>query len=235
VRRLLLHAGGDAASAFDDIAAHLRGAQRAVFLPFALADHDAYTSTIAERLAGLGVRITGLHAAADPAEMLAGADAIVVGGGNSFRLVTALHQLALIEPVRELVAAGVPYFGASAGTNVACPTVRTTNDMPIVQPPSLAAFDLVPFQVNPHYIDAPAPELRVGETRAERLREFLEENDVPVVGLREQSWLIVRDDEMRLHGTAGAVLFRRDADPEELVPGEDLSHLLSVEPRFDIR
>jgi dipeptidase E len=231
VRRLLLHAGGDVASALDDIAEHLGGAQRAVFLPYALADHDAYTARISERLGGRGVRIIGLHTAADPAEMVAGADAIVVGGGNSFRLVKALHDLALIDPVRERVAAGIPYFGASAGTNVACPTIRTTNDMPIVQPASLAAFDLVPFQINPHYIDPPPPEQRIGETRAERLREFLEENDVPVVALREQSWLIVHGDAMTLRGTGGAVLFRRGREEQEISPGAELSWLLEHTPR----
>jgi dipeptidase E len=228
---LLLHAGGDVRSAFDDITEHLGGAQQAVFLPYALADHDAYTATISERLAGLGVHITGLHTAADPVEMIAGADAIVVGGGNSFRLAKALHDRALIAPVRERVGAGVPYFGASAGTNVACPTIRTTNDMPIVQPPSFAAFELVPFQINPHYIDAPPPEQRVGESRAERLREFLDENDVPVVALREQSWLLVRDDAMTLRGTGGAVLFRRGRNEEELRSGADLSWLLEAHPQ----
>jgi dipeptidase E len=98
--------------------------------------------------------------------------------------------------------------------------------MPIVEPPSFAAFNLVPFQVNPHYIDPPAPELRVGETRAERLREFLEENDLPVVALREQSWLIVRDDEVKLHGTASAVLFQRGREEQEVLPGTDLSWLV---------
>lgn len=203
-------------------------------MPYALHDHDAYTASVTERLAPIGVRLTGVHATPDPVAAIAEADAIVVGGGNSFRLVRALHELGLVDAIRERVAAGIPYFGASAGTNVACPSIRTTNDMPIVRPPTFEALDLVPFQVNPHYVDPPPPELRVGETRPERLHEFLEENDVPVVGLREQSWLVVDGDSMELRGTAGAVLFRRGREPEELAPGADLSALLFVEPLFDV-
>ena len=218
----------------EEIGAHLAGAQRAVFLPFALHDHDGYTSLVAERFAAHGVRVLGAHSMDDPAAAIGEADAIVVGGGNTFRLVAAMHRLGIIDAVRERAAHGVPYFGASAGTNVACPTIRTTNDMPIVQPPSLDAFALVPFQINPHYIDPPAPEQRIGETRAERLAQFLEENDVPVVGLREQSWLAIADDTMTLRGTAGAVLFQRGSEPEELRPGADLSRLLFIEPRFDV-
>ncbi len=135
------------------------------------------------------LEVTGLHTVPNPAASLAEADAIIVSGGNSFRLVAALHRFYLIDTVRSAIVGGVPYFGASAGANVASPTIRTTNDMPIVQPPSFAAFGLVPFQINPHYIDPPPPEARIGETREERLQEFLEENQVTVVALREESWL----------------------------------------------
>ena len=177
-RRLLLHAGGDARSARPSVVEHLRGARRAVMIPYAQSDHDRATERFQEWLAPEGVEITGIHAADDPQAAIAAAEAIFVTGGNSFRLVNALHRLSLIEAVRSAIDGGVPYIGASAGANVACPTIRTTNDMPIVQPPSFAAFDLVPFQINPHYIDPPPPEARIGETREERLREFLEENDV---------------------------------------------------------
>jgi dipeptidase E len=202
-------------------------------IPYAQSDHDRATARFSEWLAPHGVEITGLHTADDPAAAIAGADAIFVTGGNSFRLVTALHRLALIAPVRSAIDAGVPYFGASAGANVACPSIRTTNDMPIVQPPSFTAFDLVPFQINPHYIDPPPPAARVGETREERLLEFLEENDVTVVALREQSWLEVDGPAMHLRGTGGAVLLRRGADPRQLAGGADLSALLSETPRYD--
>lgn len=232
-RRLMLHAGGDAGSALDEMREHLGGARRALFLPYAGHDLDAYTDSARERFAAVGIELVAAHRVDHIVAAAAAADAVIVGGGNSFRLVRALHDLGLIDLVRELVAAGVPYFGASAGANVACPTVRTTNDMPIVQPPSLDAFALVPFQINPHYMDPPPPEQRVGETRAERLAEFLDENDVPVVALREHSWLRVLDDTMQLRGTAGAVLFRRSGEPAELEPGADLSSLLFEDPEYD--
>jgi dipeptidase E len=229
-KRLLLHAGGDGTSARSAVIEHLRGGLRAVMIPYAQSDHDRATARFAEWLNPLGVEIT----ADDPAAAIGAADAVFVTGGNSFRLVNSLHRLGLIEPVREAIERGVPYYGASAGSNVACPTIRTTNDMPIVQPPSFAAFNLVPFQINPHYIDPPPPEARIGETREERLREFLEENDVTVVGLREQSWLEIDGPSMRLVGTGGAVLFRRDAEPQQLRGGADLSALLLETPRYDV-
>jgi dipeptidase E len=233
-RRLLLHAGGEGTSARPAIIEHLRGARRAVMIPYAQRDHDHATARFREWLATHGVEITGVHAANDPADAIARAEAIFVTGGNSFRLVAALHRLSLLDPVRSAVDNGVPYFGASAGANVACPTIRTTNDMPIVHPPSFEAFNLVPFQVNPHYIDPPPPEARIGETREERLEEFLEENDVTVVALREQSWLEIDGPSMRLRGTGGAVLFRRGAEPGQLAGDADLSALLLETPRYDV-
>jgi dipeptidase E len=230
----MLHAGGDIAAAGDEILEHFRGARRAVMIPYAFKDHDRATARFNDRFAAQGLEVTGLHRFDDPVTAVVEADAIIVSGGNSFRLVNALHNLALINPVRSAIIAGVPYLGASAGANVACPTIRTTNDMPIVQPPSFAAFGLVPFQINPHYIDPPPPEARIGETREERLQEFLEENDVTVVALREQSWLLVSGPAMSLRGTGGAVVFRRDAAPEQVAPAADLSALLMESPRYDV-
>jgi dipeptidase E len=232
-RRLLLHAGGDGTSARPAVIEHLRGARRVVMIPYAQRDHDRATARFSEWLTPHGIEITGVDTADDPAAAIAQAEAIFVTGGNSFRLVTALHRLALIDPVRAAIDAGIPYYGASAGANVACPSIRTTNDMPIVQPPSFNAFNLVPFQINPHYIDPPPPESRSGETREERLREFLDDNDVTVVALREQSWLEVDGPSMRLVGTGGAVLFRRGAEPGQLTGGADLSALLLETPRYD--
>jgi dipeptidase E len=230
----MLHAGGDIASAGAEILEHFAGARRAVLIPYALKDHDRATARFNDRFAAQGLEVTGLHRFDDPVTAVVEADAIIVSGGNSFRLVHALHGFSLIDAVRSAISGGVPYFGASAGANVACPTIRTTNDMPIVQPPSFAAFGLVPFQINPHYIDPPPPEARVGETREERLQEFLEENDVTVVALREQSWLSVNGPAMWLRGTGGAVVFRRDAAAEQVAPAADLSALLRESPRYDI-
>ena len=233
-RNLLLHSGGDVSSALDDIAAHLGGARHAVFLPYARGDHDGYVDLMADRMARLGVTITSAHVAEVPAIAVEESDAILVGGGNTFRLLRALHQYALLDVIRTRVAAGVPYFGASAGSNVACPTIRTTNDMPIVETRTFDALNLVPFQINPHYVDPPPPELRAGETRVERLQEFLEENDVTIIGLREPSWVVVNDDRMTLRGDGGAVVFRRDHEPADLTAGADLSSVLAVPPRFDV-
>lgn len=233
-RRLMLHAGGDVTSARPAMLEHLRGARTAVMIPYAQSDHDRATARFGDWLAPHGVEITGVHTAGDPAAAIANAEAIFVTGGNSFRLVATLHRLSLLGPVRSAIDRGIPYFGASAGANVASPTIRTTNDMPIVQPPSFVAFDLVPFQINPHYVDPPPPEARIGETREERLNEFLEENDVTVVALREQSWLAVDGPSMHLRGTGGAVLFRRGAEPRQLTGGTDLSRLLRETPRYDV-
>lgn len=222
--------------ALDEILDVLGTARRLVFVPYALADHDTYTAKVAAALEPRGIEVTGVHTAADPAAAVRGAEAVFVGGGNSFRLLTALHTRGLVPAIRDRVAEGAVYLGSSAGTNMACPTVRTTNDMPIVQPPTFEALGLLPFQINPHYLDASPDSTHMGETRAERLAQFLEENDVPVVGLREGTWLRREDDRLTLGGTpAGAVLFRRGQDPEELAAGRDLSHLLTLPARFDRR
>ncbi|MFF0223631.1 dipeptidase PepE [Streptomyces sp. NPDC004629] len=222
--------------ALDEILDALGTVRRLVFVPYALADHDAYTGKVAAALEPLGIEVTGVHTAADPVAAVREADAVFVGGGNSFRLLTALHTRGLVTAIRDRVADGAVYLGSSAGTNMACPTVRTTNDMPIVQPPTFEALGLLPFQINPHYLDASPDSTHMGETRAERLEQFLEENDVPVVGLREGTWLRRADDRLTLGGTsAGAVLFRRGETPEELAAGRDLSHLLTLPARFDRR
>ncbi len=166
----------------------------------------------------------------DPASQIAKAEAIFVCGGNTFRLLNILYRKNLLGPIRERVLAGMPYMGASAGLNVACLTIQTTNDMPIVIPPSLEALGLVPFQINPHYFEPVPDEPRRGETRAERLLEFLEENNRPVLGLQESAWLRREENKLLLGGEGGATLFRRGREPEKITTGADLSFLLE---RFD--
>ena len=219
-RRLMLHAGGGSLSAFAAIVEHLRGARNALMIPYAQSDHDAATAMFADRLAEHGVVMTGIHTVDDPAKAMAATEAVFVTGGNSFRLVNALHRRSLIGPVREAIDRGIPYFGASAGANVASPSIRTTNDMPIVQPPSFESLNLVPFQINAHYIDPDPHSTHKGETREERIREFLEENDVPVVGLREGSILRVEDGTTTLLGDKTARIFRRGAEAVEVPPGK---------------
>ena len=236
-RRLLLLSNGTPPGgtlfehAWGALDAVLGGAHRVAFVPFARAVHNEYTSVIRQALAPLDVEVSGLHDG-DPLAGLAAADAVFVGGGNSFRLLRALQRTGLVEAIRDRVASGMPYIGSSAGTNMACPTLRTTNDMPIVQPESFAAIGLVPFQVNPHYpVEQAAPS--VGETRDQRILEFLEENDVPVVGLCEGSWIEVFDDVARVGGVAPGRLFVRGDQPRDLPPGTDVSDLLRTTPRFD--
>jgi dipeptidase E len=209
-------------------------ARAILFAPFAVANHDAYTERIQRLLDALGVPVVGLHAVDDPRQAVEAAEILFIGGGNSFRLLAALWRLGLIEPIRRRVLAGeLRFIGSSAGTNMACPSLRTTNDMPIVQPPSFEALGLVPFQINPHYVDADPSSTHRGETREDRLVEFLEQNDVAVVGLREGSWLRRRGGSLRLDGVTGARLFRRGVEPQAFEPGADLSDLLALQPRFD--
>lgn len=207
--------------------------RRILFVPYALTDHDGYSRSIVERGLNAGYDFDAIHHSPDPAAAVQQAEAVFVGGGNTFRLLDRLHRLGLIDAIRERVRQGAAYLGISAGTNVACPTVMTTNDMPIVQPPTLGALGLVPFQINPHFLpgqahyrvgDALVPHF--GETREDRLREFHEENVTPVLGLWEGGVLRVEGDRATLHG-APARLFRRDEPPADFPPGSDLSHLLT--------
>jgi dipeptidase E len=207
---------------------------RLLFLPYAVADRDRYAAVMTGALAPLSITVTSAHQLPDPAAALAACDAVFCGGGNSFRLLAALQAAGLVAALRERVTAGLPYLGASAGTNMACPTLRTTNDMPIVEPESFAAIGLIPVQINPHYLDPDPASTHQGETRPQRIAEFLEENDVPVLGLREGSWLRVSGAVAAIGGTAGARLFRRGQPAAELPPGADVSYLLGVRPRFDV-
>jgi dipeptidase E len=200
----------------------LQGIGEILFVPFALADCASYFERTRDRLRKMGFEVSSLHGAADKSKSVAAAQAIFVGGGNTFRLLKTLYDLDLLEPIREQVRAGTPYMGSSAGSNIAGPTIRTTNDMPIVQPPSFEALGLVPFQINPHYLDADPESKHMGETREERITQFLEENDTPVVGLREGAILRVEKGKTRLAGATGARVFRKGMEPVELVPGEFL-------------
>ncbi|BCJ31530.1 dipeptidase PepE [Actinocatenispora sera] len=219
----------------DEVTEFLAGATELVFVPYALRDHDAYTATVADALRPLGVAVTGVHTAADPVAAVTAAEAVFVGGGNSFRLLKTLQDTGVRDPIAGRVRSGaLRYMGASAGTNMACPTLRTTNDMPITEPDSFTALGLVPFQINPHYVDPDPSSTHMGETREQRITEFLEQNDVPVLGIREGGLLRVRDGSARLGGVKGARLFARGAQPREFAPGDDLSFLLSGTPRFDV-
>ena len=204
-----------------------------LFVPFASSHPDTYATIMRDALARVGVRVTSLHEADDRPGAVGDAEAVFVGGGNSFRLLRALRQMHALNALRNIVAAGVPYISASAGSNLACPSIRTTNDMPIVEVASLSALGLIPFQLNPHYLDPDPGSSHQGETREQRIEEFLEENDVPVLGLREGAWLRVAGQQAVLSGAGTGRLFQRDKEPADVPIGADLSFLLDSKPRFD--
>jgi dipeptidase E len=199
-----------------------------LFVPFAgvRASYAEYTKTVRERFEEMGYKLDSVHEARDPSDAVRSAEAIAVGGGNTFHLLRGLYESKLIEAIRSRVAEGRPYIGWSAGSNVACPTVRTTNDMPIVEPASLGALNLIPFQINPHYTDA-QPVGHAGETREERLNEFIEVNPgVYVVGLREGSILRIEDTSIKLLGEKSARVFLKGLEAREYTPQESLDFLL---------
>jgi dipeptidase E len=204
--------------------------KRLLFVPFALHDRDTYAARARERFEKMGRGLDSIHDAGDASAMRAAverAQALFIGGGNTFRLLNELHANRLIEPIRARVHSGMPYMGSSAGTGVACITIKTTNDMPIVQPPTFDALALVPFNINAHYLDPDPDSTHMGETREQRIREFHEMNANPVVGLREGAWLGIRGSACTLEGTTGARLFRRGQDPQEFGPGAKLDFLLA--------
>ena len=200
--------------------------RRLLFVPFALADHDAYAAKACAAFVAMGYVCRGLHECRDPIAALADADGVFVGGGNTFRLLDQLQRRGLIDPLRARVRDGMPYAGASAGTNVACPTIKTTNDMPIVMPASFAALALVRFQINPHYLDPDPGSRHMGETREQRIREFHEENHAPVLGLREGGMLRIEGGSATLLGPHALRLFQRGESPREIAPGTSLAFLL---------
>jgi dipeptidase E len=201
--------------------------KRVLFVPFALHDRDSYWAQARARFAKMGYELDSVHTASEPVKAVHETEAMFIGGGNSFRLLKALYDYRLLDPIRERVRAGMPYIGSSAGSNVAAPTIRTTNDMPIVQPPSFDALGLISFQINPHYLDADPNSTHKGETREERIIQFLEENESPVVGLREGAMLRIENGKTVLKGSTGARIFRRGHEPVETVLGAYLDELLT--------
>jgi len=201
----------------------------ALFIPFAAVtfSFDLYESKVEERFAEIGHHITSIHHFSDPVEAIRNAEAIVVGGGNTWQLVRMMHDNRLMDAIRQKVIQGTPYIGWSAGSNVACPTLQTTNDMPVVDPKGFDCMGLVPFQINPHYLDA-NPAGHGGETREQRIEEFLEVNPaVTVVGLREGTMLKCENNSLKLIGSRSARIFKKGMNPEELSASDDFSFLLN--------
>src|SRR5215510_15066286 len=232
VRRLLLisnstlHGCGYLDHAEQAIRDLVGGGARIIFIPFALQDRRRYASKAEERFRSMGLSFTSVHDISNMPRAIDEADAIFIGGGNTFRLLTSLYEHNLLEPIRRRVAEGVPYVGSSAGSIVACPSLKTTNDMPVVQPPSFDALGLVPFQISPHYLDPDPNSTHMGETQEERILQFLEENNTTVAGLREGAMVRVENGSTTLKGSGGARIFRKGMKPVEVKPGAQLNDLL---------
>jgi len=233
-RRLLLisnstlHGSGYLDHAEREIRDFLAAETPVLFVPFALFDRDAYASQARDRFRKMGFPLDGIHQASDPRRAVLEAKALFIGGGNTFRLLKALQDLSLLDPIRRRVAEGMPYIGSSAGSVVSCPTIRTTNDMPIVEPSSFEALGLVSFQINAHYLDPDPASTHMGETREERIRQFHEEKAAPVVGLREGTLLRIEGASVRLQGASPARIFRRGRDPLEVPPGSSLEEIVAA-------
>ena len=199
----------------------------ALFIPYAAVTitYDEYEAKVEARFSQLGHHVKSIHHFSDPVKAVKEAKAIVIGGGNTWHLVQQLHSNSLMDPIRKKVLSGTSYIGWSAGSNVACPTLRTTNDMPIADPISFQTLNLVPFQINPHFLDV-HPEGHGGETREDRINEFIEINpDIYVVGLREASLLKQEGDKLTLFGKKTARLFKKGKTPRELTSEDNLSFL----------
>ncbi len=201
---------------------------KALFIPYAAVtfSYDEYEEKVNNRFKEIGHSVVGIHHYDDPKKAVEEAEAIIVGGGNTWKLVRMMRDNGLIDIIHKKVKGGTPYIGWSAGSNVACPTLRTTNDMPIVDPKGFDVANLVPFQINPHYLDD-HPSNHGGETREVRINEFITENqDVYVVGLREATMLNLEGDVLKLIGKRPARIFKYGQEPKELTDKDDFNFLM---------
>jgi len=210
----------------EQIKMFLGDARKALFFPFALYDRDPYAAKAKARFAAMGFDLEFAHATDNPKKAIDRADVLFIGGGNTFRLLKTLQDRELVEPIRRKVKSGAPYIGSSAGSNVAGPTIKTTKDMPIVQPRSFDSLGVVPFQISPHYLDPDPNSTHMGETQEERILQFLEENETPVVGIREGAWMLMENGAITLKGETGARIFRRGQAPVEVTSGSEISKLV---------
>ena len=210
----------------DEMAQLFKDSEEVIFIPHARPGgitHDEYTEKAAEAFHKIGKKLIGLHTFKNPVEALQNAKGVFTGGGNTFVLVNALYRLELMQPLREAIFNGLPYLGTSAGSNICGVSLQTTNDMPIVYPPSFKTLGAIPFNLNPHYLDPDPNSKHMGETRETRIAEFHTQNTVPVVGLREGSWLRVNGDEIILKGKLKARVFEQGKEPYEIESGAFLN------------
>lgn len=215
----------------DDVEAHFKGIDKIVFIPFARPggiSHDDYTNLVRSRFSKIGIEVTGAHELKNPSYDITSFKGVYIGGGNTFLLLTDLYENNLVDVLKiSVLENGMRYMGSSAGSNVACKTINNTNDMPIVYPPSFDALSLVPFNINPHFMDPDPASKHKGETRETRIREFHFQSNIPVVGLREGSHLKIDESNVSIGGELPVRLFRKGSDPKEIKPEEDISFLLA--------
>lgn len=207
---------------------HFKDCKTVLFIPFARPSgisHDEYTSKASVAFAKINIELKGIHTFENQKAAIQNAEGFFTGGGNTFLLVTQLYKNDLMDILAGTVKKGTPYLGTSAGSNICGLTMQTTNDMPIIYPPSFQTLGLIPFNLNPHYLDPDNQSKHMGETRETRIKEFHAFNSLPVLGLREGSWLDVKGEKITLKGNLQARLFRQNQSPEELETGSDLSFL----------
>ncbi len=216
----------------EEVKRHFEGCKKLLFIPFARPGgltHTDYTRKVRNVFEPLGIEVRGAHRFKSADEACVWADGIFTGGGNTFVLLNELYHRGYLDAVRRAVKSGKPYMGSSAGSNIAGMSVSTTNDMPIVYPPSFQALQLVPFNINPHYLDSDPDSSHMGETREQRINEFHFFNSQPVVGLREGTALRVDGKKISVYGVLNVRLFEKGKPARELKPDADLSFLLEGE------
>ena len=223
-----VHGSGSLEYLLDELTIFFKETSEILFIPYARPggiSHDEYTEKVSEPFSKIGKVVKGIHEFENPKEAIKNAKAIFVGGGNTFVLVSQLYKNDLLEAIKAVVNNGTPYLGTSAGSNICGLTINTTNDMPIVYPPSFKTFGFVPFNINPHYLDPDPTSKHMGETRETRIKEFHKFNTQPVVGIREGSWLKVHDKSIVLEGKLDARIFEYNKAPYEVKTGTELNTL----------
>lgn len=207
---------------------HFKNVDEVIFIPYARPggiSHDEYTQRVSNTFSNLDITIKGVHTFKNPKEAIKNAKGIFTGGGNTFVLVNALHTLEIMQPLREVLFAGTPYLGTSAGSNICGITMQTTNDMPIVYPPSFKTLGVLPFNINPHFLDPDTSSKHMGETRETRIKEYHTQNSIPVLGLREGSWLEVKGETITLKGDFSVRVFEKNKKAYEIKPNTNISTL----------
>jgi len=221
-----IHGSGYLEYLLPTLTEHFNNCSEIIFIPFARPGgitHDEYTSIVKKVFATININVKGLHEFDDYTHALKNAQGIFTGGGNTFLLVSQLYKQKIMTPLKEVVKKGTPYLGTSAGSNICGLTMGTTNDMPIIYPPSFSTLGYIPFNINPHYLDPDPSSTHKGETRATRIKEFHKFNTIPVVGLREGSWLSVNGKVITLEGKLDARVFEYNKQPYEVKPKHDFS------------